>query len=402
MPWWPRASDQPDAMPYWRLSGYYFFYFAALGALVPFWGPYLQSKGFDALAIGQLMAILVGTKIVAPVLWGHIVDLTGRRMPIVRLSALVSVITFAGVFWAEGFWGMAAAMVLFSFFWNASLPQMEAVTFNHLRHRVSRYALVRLWGSIGFVLVVAVLGLQLESGPMSLVPIWVMTLFVGIALATLSVPDSAPVTGDQATPALRHLLLRRDVISFLLACFLMQASHGIYYAFYSIRLAEIGYSTAAIGGLWALGVIAEVLIFLVMRQLLERFGARRVLIWSMGLAVVRWLLIGSFVDILALAILAQCLHAATFGTFHAAAIHLVHAAFRGRTQGRGQALYNSVSFGAGGAVGSLIGGLLWAGQGAAVTFGVAAAGAALGMVTAWLGGGCAPGVLAESSPSARI
>jgi PPP family 3-phenylpropionic acid transporter len=371
-------------MPYWRLSGYYFFYFAALGALVPFWGPYLQSKGFDALAIGQLMAILVGTKIVAPMLWGHIVDLTGRRMPIVRLGALVSVLTFVGVFMADGFWAIAAAMVLFSFFWNASLPQMEAVTFNHLRQRPSGYALIRVWGSVGFILVVAILGLQLESAPLSVVPLWVLVLFVGIWLSTLTVPDSSPVTGDQATPPLRRLLLRADVMAFMVACFLMQASHGIYYAFYSIHLASVGYSTSAIGALWALGVIAEVLVFLAMRNLLERFGARRVLIWSLALAVLRWLMIGAFVDILAVAISAQLLHAATFGTFHAGAIHLVHRYFRGRTQGRGQALYNSLSFGAGGATGSLIGGLLWTDQGPAITFGFAACAATLGLVAAWL------------------
>ena len=373
----------PDAMPYWRLSGYYFFYFAALGALVPFWGPYLQSKGFDALAIGQLMAILVGTKIVAPMLWGHIVDITGRRMPIVRFASLVSAVTFLGVFPADGFWTIAAAMVLFSFFWNASLPQMEAVTFNHLGHRPAGYALIRLWGSVGFILVVAILGVQLESAPMGVVPIWVLLLFVGIWLSTLTVPDSAPVTGEHPTASLRSILARPDVMAFLAACFLMQASHGIYYAFYSIHLAAVGYSTSAIGALWALGVIAEVLVFLVMRNLLERFGARHVLIWSLAIAVVRWLLIGAFVAIPAVAISAQLMHAATFGTFHAAAIHLVHQYFRGRTQGRGQALYNSLSFGAGGALGSLIGGLLWSAEGAGVSFGIASGAAALGLLAAW-------------------
>lgn len=372
-------------MPYWRLSSFYFFYFAALGAMVPFWGPYLQSRGLDALAIGQLMAILAATKIVAPILWGHIADLTGRRMPIVRLASLVAALAFMGVFVADGFWALAVATILFSFFWNASLPQVEAVTFNHLRHHVSGYALIRVWGSVGFILMVAILGVQLESASLSVVPIWTLILFAGIWIASLSVPDQAPVTGVPMTASLGSLLLRRDVMTLLTACFLMQAGHGVYYAFYSIHLGEVGYSTTAIGVLWALGVVAEVLIFLVMRRLIERFGAPLVLVWSLALAVVRWLLVGAFVDILPLAILAQLLHAATFGTFHASAIHLVHQSFRGRTQGRGQALYSSLSFGAGGAVGSLIGGLLWSDLGALVTFGVAAVLAGLGFIAAWLG-----------------
>lgn len=367
-------------MPYWRLSGYYLFYFASLGALVPFWGLYLQGRGFDALAIGQLMAILSGTKILAPMVWGYIVDRSGRRMPLVRLGALLAALAFLTVFAADGFWGMAGAILLFSFFWNTALPQVEAVTFNHLGPRPSRYALVRIWGSVGFILVVAVLGWRLGQDGLEVVPIWVLLLCVGVWLSALAIPDSGPVLHAGPAPSLRRLLRRPEILAFFGACFLMQLSHGIYYAFYSIHLESAGYSSAAIGNLWALGVIAEVLLFLFMHRLLERFGARRMLLWSLGLAVLRWLAIGAFVEILAVQILAQMLHAATFGAFHAAAIHLVHHAFPGRTQGRGQALYNSLSFGAGGAAGSFLGGWLWAGSGALVTFGIGAAAAFVGLL----------------------
>jgi len=370
-------------MPYWRISGYYFFYFAALGALAPYWGLYLKEQGFNAVAIGQLMAILVGTKIVAPMVWGQLVDHTGRRIPLVRSGSLLALLSFFPVFAADGFWAYAAVIALFSFFWNASLPQMEAVTFNHLGSRVSRYARIRLWGSIGFILVVGVLGVQLERQPIAVVPVWVLALFAGIWLSTLAIPDSGPVHAADPAPSLRRLIRSPEVLAFLAACFLMQLSHGAYYAFYSIHLEAAGYPSAAVGGLWALGVMAEVLVFLRMHWLLARFGARRVLIWSLGLASLRWLLIGAFVEILAVQIIAQTLHAATFGTFHAAAIHLAHHFFPGRTQGRGQALYNSLSFGAGGAAGSLLAGHLWGSAGPFATFGVGAAAAALGLVAVW-------------------
>lgn len=369
-------------MPYWRLSSYYLFYFASLGALVPYWGLYLQDAGFDPLTIGVLLAILSGTKIVAPVVWGLIVDRTGRRMQVVRLGSLLSVLGFATLYVTDGFWGMALTLLLFSFFWNASLPQMEAVTFNHLRERPTRYALVRVWGSVGFILVVVALGLALERGSLAQVPLWVLLLGIGICVTAFLVPDSAPEYATQSAVSLRALLRQSSVLAFFGACFLMQLSQGIYYAFYSIHLEAAGYSSTAVGGLWALGVIAEVLIFLVMHRLLERFGARRVLLWSLALGGVRWILIGVFVDHLAVLFAAQWLHAATFGTFHASAIHLVHHVFPGRTQGRGQALYNSLSFGAGGAAGSLIGGLLWS-EGATVTFGVGAVAAVSGWLVAW-------------------
>jgi MFS transporter, PPP family, 3-phenylpropionic acid transporter len=375
----PRTAG---SLPYWRLSSYYFFYFASVGALVPYWGLYLQSRGFTALAIGQLMAILAATKMVAPVVWGHLADRTGARMPLVRLGSLAAALAFGGVFAAQGFWGMVAAMAGFSFFWNAALPQMESVTFNHLGARAARYAQVRVWGSVGFILVVGALGIALGHAPLAVVPVWVLATLAVVWVATLAVPDSPPVSTDGGAPSLRRLLHRPEVLAFLAACFLMQAGHGVYYAFYSIHLKSAGYSSPQVGALWILGVVAEVLVFTVMHRLLLRLGARRVLLWSLGLAALRWLLIGACVGSLPVLILAQTLHAGSFGAFHASAIHLVHHYFPGRIQGRGQALYNSLSFGAGGAAGSLAGGLLWSGAGPLVTFGAGSLCALLGLAAA--------------------
>ena len=134
-------------LPYWRLSSFYFFYFATVGALLPYWGLYLQSLGFDAAAIGELIAILVGTKIVAPYIWGWIADRRGRRMPIVRLASLVSALSFAAIYLGHGYLVIALVMLVFGFFWNASLPQFEATTLNHLGDSVTAYTRIRVWGA---------------------------------------------------------------------------------------------------------------------------------------------------------------------------------------------------------------------------------------------------------------
>ena len=358
-------------MPYARLSSYYFFHFAALGALVPYWGPYLLERGFEPAAIGALMAILMGTKIVAPNVWGWLADRAGARMPSVRLGALLAVLGLLPVFWAGGFWTMAAVMAVFSFFWNAPLPLMEAVTFNHLGTRASRYASVRVWGSIGFIVTVLLLGWRQERAGSDVVPLAVLALFIGVWASCLVIPDRGQAQAEHAHLSLRSLLARPEILAFLAASLLMQASHGAYYAFYSIHLQAHGYSDTAVGALWALGVAIEVLVFINMHRLLARFGARRLLLASLALAVLRWLLIGAFVELVAVQLIAQSLHAATFGAFHASAIHLAHHYFPGPTQGRGQALYNSVGFGVGGAAGSLIAGSLWGSAGAMATFAVA-------------------------------
>ncbi len=105
-----------------------------------------------------------------------------------------------------------------------------------------------------------------------------------------------------------------------------------------------------------------------MHKLVPRFGLKNLLILSLYLAVIRWFLIGYFPDILSIAIFAQLFHAATFGIYHATAIQLIHEYFPGHHQGKGQALYSSLSFGAGGAFGSFYAGYTWETLGGSETF----------------------------------
>jgi PPP family 3-phenylpropionic acid transporter len=370
---------------YWRLSGFYFFYFASLGALIPYWGLYLKSLGFGAVEIGELIAIIMATKIVAPNIWGWIADHTGRRMRVVRLACLLATVAFAGVFLWKGYWWLALVMSVFSFFWNAALPQFEATTLTHLGRQTHRYSSIRLWGSIGFIVAVAALGFMFDRLGNQWLPVVLVVLFAGIWLSSLLVPENA--AGHQS---LEHIPLRKVlsdpvVLSLLAVCFLVQLSHGPYYTFYSLYMESHGYSKSAIGQLWALGVVAEIVVFMRMHVWLPRYGARNLLLAAAGLTAVRWCLLAWFPDKLWLMIIGQTLHAASFGLYHAVSIHLIHQLFHGRNQGRGQALYSSLSFGAGGALGSLIAGYLWAGFGPQQMYLAAAAVAVIAVVVTWRG-----------------
>ncbi len=359
-------------MPYWRLSGFYFFYFASLGALAPYWGLYLKSLGFTAAAIGIMMAIIMATKIVSPNIWGWVADHTGKRMAIVRLGGLLSVIAFAGVFISQDYWWLVGVMMVFSFFWNATLPQFEATTFSHLGEQTHRYSSVRLWGSVGFIVAVWIIGQQLEGSKISYLPLILMGLFITIWVSSLVVPEEAaghlPITHEP----LRVVLKRPEVRGLLIVCFLMQMGHGPYYTFYSIYMQDYGYSLSFIGFLWALGVFAEVLIFMRMHKLVPKFGLKRLLVVSLLIASCRWLIIAFFPVTMPLMVMAQILHAASFGLYHAVAIQLIHTYFVGKHQGKGQALYSSISFGAGGAIGSLYAGYTWDSLGTTATFVIAA------------------------------
>lgn len=347
-------------VPYWRLSNYYFFYFASLGALLPYWGLYLQSLQFSPQQIGELMAVVMATKIVSPMVWGWLADHTGRRMAIIRFGSLMSIICFAGVFVSQDYLWLMISMLLFSFFWNATLPQFEVTTLEHLGEEGHHhYSVIRLWGSIGFILAVALLGWWLEEKGLSSLPVILLGIYLAIWLSSLLVPEKSTVHEDMEHEPLGQILRRPQVISLLIACFLMQAGHGAYYTFYTLYMEGHDYSRTVIGQLWALGVVAEVGVFLVMHRLAKKYTLLGLLKFSLLVAAIRWAMIASFADVLGLMVLAQLMHAATFGIYHAAAIALIHQYFPGSHQGKGQALYSSVSFGLGGAIGAWASGVLW-------------------------------------------
>jgi len=371
-------------LPYWRLSSFYFFFFATLGALLPYWSLYLKSIGFRPTEVGALFAVMMATKIIAPNVWGWLGDRSGRRIGTVRWAAAVAAVAYGAVLLDDGFWWMALAIAVFSFFWNATLPQFEAVTLNHLGEHSFRYTRIRLWGSVGFIASVFIVGGALDIMAIASLPWIVLALMAAIAITTLSVKESKRQNReDGQTVSLWAVLRQPSVAALLAACFLMQASHGPYYVFFTIQMVEVGHSRQLIGALWSLGVMAEVALFLVMHRLAPRFGLRTLFLVSFVATAVRWVLLAYFADVLVIVLGSQLLHAATFGVYHAVAIQLIHRFFVARHQGRGQALYSSLSFGAGGAAGSLFSGYAWESIGPRATWLCAAAAGALAAVIVW-------------------
>lgn len=367
-------------LPYWRLSGYYFFYFAFIGAFSPYFGLYLQSLRFSAWDIGLLMSQMQLMRVFGPNLWGWLADRKGHRLTIVRLASLLALVGFTAFFWLDRLAPMLAAMAVLAFFWSAALPLVEALTFDHLREEGARYSRVRLWGSVGFIVAVLGAGALLDYVPVAGI-VWICwAILAGILLLALVLPEAPPVRVAGEAPGLREILREGRVRALLTACVAMSAAHGALYVFYSIHLAGHGYSTTAVGILWSVGVLAEIGMFILMPRLLERYSLEGLLAFSFAVAVVRFLLIGWAVDTLLLAILAQTLHGVTFGVFHAAAIAAVNRWFPGRAQGRGQALYSSLSFGAGGLLGGLLSGWVWDGLGAGWTYTLSSAFALAGLV----------------------
>jgi PPP family 3-phenylpropionic acid transporter len=371
------------ALPYRRLAGFYFFYFAYLGAFAPFFSLYLSSLGISAVEIGVLMSLPQLSRILAPHVWGWLADRSASRLRVAKLAGVAGTISFLGAFAGEGFALLFAVLLAMTFFWSAALPLVEATTLSHLGDDTARYGRIRVWGSVGFIAAVVAVGYLLDWLPVKVLLWVIVALMAGMLAFCWHIPEAAVAPHASDDQPIWSILKKPEVIALISACALMAAAHGPYYTFYTIHVVEHGYSKSLAGWLWALGVICEIGIFVWMPHLYRAFTLRRILIASFALAVVRFLIIGWAVDSVVLLLLAQTLHAATFGSFHAAAIGYIHKLFRGRHAARGQAIYGSLAYGLGGTVGGLASGYAWSSVGPAATFTLSAACAGAGMLVLW-------------------
>lgn len=363
-------------MATWRLSNIYFFYFATIGIVMPYWGVYLDYLEFNAREIGQLMAIFLATKMIAPNIWATVADLLAERrgssVGLIKIATALTVIIYTALYWVSGFWAVGAVMLGYCIFWNATLPQLEAITLNNLLDK-NQYGRIRLWGSVGFIITVVFLGYSMDivgeqsilhAGTIALV----LLFFSSLLLAAPTMESQSNQTDERENTAGVSKLLTPKIVIVLLFCMCMQLSHAPLQTFLSIYLRDHGFSHVQIGLLWSVGVFCEIGIFLLASRLLQTYSLVGLLVFTFFIAAVRWMLLGLFPESLSIVLGTQAMHAITFGLYHTAMIRVIDRLFIGRYQVRGQALYSSISYGLGGALGALLSGYIWEGLGDSALF----------------------------------
>jgi len=366
-------------VPHLRLAALYFVYFGYVGAYSPYLSLYLQSIGHSAQAIGVLLALSQGTRIFGPPLWASLADRSGKRLALLRFTAMAGAASFAGMLATTSFGGIALVLVVHGLVTSGVNPLIETITLGALREAVARYGAIRMWGSVGFVVAVMGVGWMLDHFRIETM-LWAsLALFAAAAVFAWTL-DEAPAGARPRGGEVRAVLRRPEVRALFAACFLMSAAHQPLYAFYTIWLVDHGYSKSLVGWLWSVGVFAEIIVFWLMPRWMTPARIAPVLAASFGCAVVRFVVVGWMPGSLAAQILAQVLHAATFGAYHVTAVALVNRWFGEAGRARGQALYASLSYGAGGMAGAVASGWLWDRIGGGWTFTIASAIALAGLL----------------------
>jgi MFS transporter, PPP family, 3-phenylpropionic acid transporter len=371
------------------IAAWYFAHFAFVGLFVPFFPLYLDDKGLSVAQIGAVVAAGQAMRVLVPALWGWASDRSARRVPLVRGSAALSIVVFFAYFQVQGFWPLLIVTAMLYAAWSGAHPLVEALTFAQVRNAPARYGRIRLWGSVGFVVAVLGGGWWLDGRVIDVLMGLVLATLVFVLLAALTMRDVVAESSEpvryRVTAAKADPLLSRAAMAVLLAAALMSIAHGPLYAFLSLHLGAAGFSRSEIGWLWALGVFAEIAVFIWQGAWMRRWRVRTILATCFMLTVLRFVLLADYTQVLWLVIVAQILHGASFGVHHVATASALNQWFPAHMQGRVQALYGSLSFGAGGMLGAYLGGLVWQGWGAGPTYWLAAVCALLGAVVVLAG-----------------
>ena len=346
---------------HYRLSGFYFCYYAIVGTFMPYWSLYLQAQGFSFSEIGVLSSIAIITRFFAPFIWGWVADKSGRRMLLVRIATWMEAVVWFLIFVIPNdFQSVALLMLIFSFFQNAILAQFEGVTLFWLgEKREALYGKVRKWGSIGFIIGVFSIGAILEVVNISMLPILLLCIAFSAFIwsFTIQEPSTAPKAQKQLE-SLLPMLKRPEIACLFIIEFVMLFAQAPFYSFYSNYLKAAGFSTTLIGFLWASGVVAEIIMFAYANRLLMKFSWRHLVMVCLLATGLRFILVGCFAHSLLMQFISQCMHAFSFGLFHMVAMRIIFSHFSAGQQGRAQALYSTM-WGLGVATGSLLAGNYW-------------------------------------------
>lgn len=328
-----------------RIALFYVAVFAAVGIYIPFFPLWLEAKALGPEQIGIVLAVPMAVRaVVTPLMVSFGDRVSDRRVIIIRYASIAFAL-LSLLFFAQGFWQIIAVVVLVAIFWDSLVPLGDAIALSGVRKFGMDYGQVRMWGSVAFVGANLVAGALIGALSGSVVLPILFVVYGAVVCATIGLPKNAVEAEVDATEdasysakAFRHPVL---ILALAIGA-LCQASHAMVYGFGSLYWQKIGFSGLEIGTLWAVGVVAEVVLFAFSKQILNRIGPSGLLVFGSMAVVLRWLLFPvhwSFAGYFVL----QILHGATFGAAHLGVMHTISQRVPDAQTGRAQANYFFIS-----------------------------------------------------------
>jgi PPP family 3-phenylpropionic acid transporter len=344
-----------------RLRLVYFLYYGTVGAFLSYFSAYLRGLSFTGAQIGFVQMI---SSLLAPAVaigWATFADRRATPAAALRLASGWAAFAVLLLPFARVPWQVAAVLGLTSLGSSAVVPLTDSITLEHCRENPGiSYARIRLFGSLGFIVLSLTVGRLLTlRGNLPgdwIVPAVTTLCTVGYALVARGASQPPHHGGRPPARALLDLLRDRRLLLFLFAAAIHWAACAPYHLLYGVHVRDLGLPADVTGLGMGIGVVAEIAALLLFPRFERRHSQRALFAIAFLASAVRWMLLSRATSAVAVAGL-QAVHGLTFGVFWGTAMKGIAELVPSRLRATGQALFTAVVFGGGNAAGYALSGI---------------------------------------------
>ena len=332
------------------LASFYFFYFSVVGVYIIFIPKVLTSFAYSPQEIGILLAAGPLVRFILPMLFIRGLQLDKRTFNVALVLMSVSGVFFYNV--VENFYQLLVTNLFLGIGLGIVLPYVEVVALEFLGKE--NYGKIRLFGSLGFILVALVLVKVLSDPKIALVFLLCLLLLTAI-IAYIIAHELQKSQQKEPLRIKNDITLIKDYKLWLGLLF-MQLSFGAFYNFFTIYNTDNGISLQTTIYLWSFGVFIEIVMFYFQARFLQK-NLLFLLQMTTLITVLRWFLVFAFAQNTLVLYFSQSLHAFSFALFHSAAIAYLHKHYKHKVLA--QQFFSGIAYGLGGILGAILSGFIY-------------------------------------------
>ncbi|WP_456479069.1 MFS transporter [Nautilia sp.] len=320
------------------LSLFYFLFFTLIGDYVIFMPKFFKQIGFSAKEIGIIFSMIPIARFLIPFIY--------LKKPLTKfdyVSALVLSTAASFLLLTHSFYPILIAFFLIGVSFSIVFPYIEAIAIETLKEK---YGKTRVYGSIGFML----FGIVFSYINGNLVWLFIILMILTNITALYFLRDTKIVKHSASINLLKEW-------KFWLAVVFLQISFGGFYNFFTIYNLNHGIPKEYIGWLWAIGVTAEIFIFIFQHRFIAGFKPVFLLKISIALTALRWFMLFAFAGNLTMVAVSQLIHAFSFAVFHTSALLYISKHYTNKTLA--QQFYAGIAYGMAAFTGSILSGIMY-------------------------------------------
>lgn len=319
---------------------------------------FFQDVGLDSFQIGLVNAIPRIFALLLMPLWGFLTDYFQENKKVLFITIAGTLITVLIFPYSTSFKTLMLLMFFYALFQNPIIPLSDSLLLDYLGEQSNNYGKVRLWGSVGYMFSVSLLGYFLEAtASANLFYVYAVILILSLFLLSF-LPKSEREIEVLNPGDFKKIFKKKRLLYFLFFVFILQTTMNANYSYFPLYIIDHGGGEFLVGVALTISSASEILAFFFSDKIIKNTRFSKIIfIISLGF-ILRWLTLALF-PYNSIILLSQLLHSLTFGLFFAVGVDYVNQISGEKFRATGQNIYAAVFMGVSAISGSLIGGKIY-------------------------------------------